>query len=705
MNATTPTFRTLSGRPAWPTGRRSSVSVSARDLGLESLPTGPLALAWGDGSLGGLTLPRGFALDGRSRLYLLDPFDEHDSTGQRIRRYQPRSRTFEPLPALGGWGSDPRRFRNASNISIAGTRLFIADTGNRRVQVMSLDTGHLLYVWPLDDEAATDADAGLDVASAGETTFILDGSTGRVFRHLPGEDEPTPVIRASGAQRWSRIAIDLHGRTYLFDPVRGVLDVYDEDGHRQEVADAGDVRDRFEPPALTLIHDQRGGASAQYFRIPAAVAAGHEGLIFDRRGRQAQIAAADRIEPKRYREHGTWISSAIDSGIHACQWHRLDVQIPRLPPGTEVVVSTFASDLGTGHPHEGSPLWQPCLRACREGPHDALVQSREGQYLWVSVQLKSDGFDTPRVQSLDAHFPRDSYLRFLPAVYSADDEGRWFLERFLSIVQTEWDDIEQRVRDVRRYFDVDATPASGGWLETLGRWMAVQLEQTWTPEQKRNLLRVSKRLLGRRGTAAGLRAFVQAYLQNMTGLSPERQANWPVILEGFRQRNHVLAGATRTGRAAAAALWSDSVVGRPQLDVFSQEGAMRLVSTGDPGRDLFHTYSHRFTVSVPAAWVRSADDERMLRRAIDAEKPAHTAYELRLVPSRFRVGVQSTVGVDTILGDRPRARLAGGCGSDRAPGRPPHSRLGYDTVLGGAARPPRPVQIPHSRIGLDTILN
>ena len=86
------------------------------------------------------------------------------------------------------------------------------------------------------------------------------------------------------------------------------------------------------------------------------------------------------------------------------------------------------------------------------------------------------------------------------------------------------------------------------------------------------------------------------------------------------------------------------MVGRLQLGVYAREGEARLVSTGDPQRDLFHEYAHRFRVFVPAGWVRTAEQERMLRRAIEAEKPAHTAYDLCLVEPRFRVGVQSTVG-------------------------------------------------------------
>ena len=41
-----------------------------------------------------------------------------------------------------------------------------------------------------------------------------------------------------------------------------------------------------------------------------------------------------------------------------------------------------------------------------------------------------------------------------------------------------------------------------------------------------------------------------------------------------------------------------------------------VVSTRDPERDLFHQHAHRFRVFVPAAWVRTAEQERMLRRAM-----------------------------------------------------------------------------------------
>ena len=148
-------------------------------------------------------------------------------------------------------------------------------------------------------------------------------------------------------------------------------------------------------------------------------------------------------------------------------------------------------------------------------------------------------------------------------------------------------------------------------------------------------------------------------------------------------------------------------MGRLQLDVFAREGEVRLVSTGDPERDLFHAHAHRFQVFVPSAWLRSWQDEDMLRRALDTEKPAHTHYQLCLVAPRLRVGVQSTVGVDTIIGGYPVAVLAGAATLDALPAsRPPSQRLGYDTVLGGTPVRQGGMSLDsETQVGMTTVLS
>ena len=437
---------------------------------------------------------------------------------------------------------------------------------------------------------------------------------------------------------------------------------------------------------------------------------GRHGQTFDRSGQEVTVAPDEALGPPIYQTSGTWYSEPLDSRIHACLWHRVEIDVGRLPVGTRMRVSTYVDAEPRPLDEIREERWNPCLRLTApaqapsgdrgKGRRESLVQSREGRYLRLRVELGGDGYDTPTVEAIRIHFPRESYLRYLPAIFSAEDESRSFLERLLSVVQTEWDEVETAVAEFARHIDPDSVPA-GPFMTYLARWMALPLEGTWSWDQKRRLLAATPRLYPRRGTPDGVAEYLRIYLRNMTGIADDTPVAYAQIIEGFNERQRLMLG-VHGNMAAVSPLWGPDVVGRLQLDTHAQEGSAALVSTGDPERDLFHEYAHRFKVFVPAAWVRTASDERMLRRAIDAAKPAHTQYDLCLVEPRFRVGLQSTVGIDTLVGAYPEARLACSHEDEGAPSRAPRQRLGYDTVL--ARRPDDDAPVAPKRVGVDTIL-
>jgi hypothetical protein len=69
----------------------------------------------------------------------------------------------------------------------------------------------------------------------------------------------------------------------------------------------------------------------------------------------------------------------------------------------------------------------------------------------------------------------------------------------------------------------------------------------------------------------------------------------------------------------------------------------------------------------------------MVERLIRAESPAHTAAQIEWVEPRFRVGVQSMIGFDAVIGCYPQGIELG------------RDRLGKATVLtsaDGRDRPP-----------------
>ena len=66
------------------------------------------------------------------------------------------------------------------------------------------------------------------------------------------------------------------------------------------------------------------------------------------------------------------------------------------------------------------------------------------------------------------------------------------------------------------------------------------------------------------------------------------------------------------------------------------------------GYSLFEPTAHRFTALLPAAAV-DGTASRLLRRAIEAQKPAHTETHLCLMEPHMRIGIQSRLGVDAII--------------------------------------------------------
>jgi hypothetical protein len=200
------------------------------------------------------------------------------------------------------------------------------------------------------------------------------------------------------------------------------------------------------------------------------------------------------------------------------------------------------------------------------------------------------------------------------------------------------------------------------------------------------------------------------YLENLGFPLPEGQ---PALIEGFLRRRQIVSlSNSPLGRAGSGApLWSRGVVGRLQIGEYSIVGEARIISTGSPANEMFQMYAHRFELFVPADAIRTEDHEWMLRRAVEAAKPAHTSYNLNLVAPRFRVGVQSSVGLDTVIGVYPQLFLS--CdvsgfpvGERPAPSAPAQGRLGYDSVLGHTQGDDAGFRVTHkgTRTGVHTIL-
>jgi phage tail-like protein len=231
--------------------------------------------------------------------------------------------------------------------------------------------------------------------------------------------------------------------------------------------------------------------------------------------------------------------------------------------------------------------------------------------------------DTPQSNDLSR------YLDYLPAIFREPTEAGQppFLGRFLLAfeeiltgrgqaeagIEEILDGIPGRLAGVQRYFEPgpggavpDGQRAPRAFLEWLSGWVALALRADIDEPQQRQLIARAASLYRLRGTREGLAAMLSIYaLPN-----PD--------IEEF---------------ATAFQIGVSSTIGKDtQLD-------------GGPA------HFFRVTIRLPNPDLNEFARQREIATAIiDMEKPAHTYYELRVETPALQIGVQSTVGVDTLLG-------------------------------------------------------
>ena len=196
-------------------------------------------------------------------------------------------------------------------------------------------------------------------------------------------------------------------------------------------------------------------------------------------------------------------------------------------------------------------------------------------------------------------------------------------------------------------------------INWLGLLIDLTFDPSWPLERRRALVRAAMDLYRRRGTVGGLQRYVEIY----TGTTP-------TILEGFLARPQ-----------------QPAVLGNSKSTLGCGFSLVAATASQTVEASLAAAYAHRFTVLV---YPRNRCDVETLLPVVDrivaTNKPAHTVYTLSAIYPEARVGLQSTVGLDLVIGGgtAPRTQLGG----KPEPGRrePDGGVLGVDTVL-GARRP------------------
>ena len=738
-----PTSLLLDHATGWRFAEDTGLFETSRcELVLQEAPGSTRQLTEASGSFGGLAPPGNVACAPDGAIYLLD------ETRHVLKRFDPCACAFVAVGCLTRRGGGARELRGRGGIAIGGGALYVCDGGlDGRTRVGSNPHWNILR-------------ERLRAENHRVSVFDLDGFGLRGHLRPPASEfarwKPTAVAvdRRSGvwvtdganncvqnfslAGRWRKAVVGFNAPTEIACDRLGDLFVLDIDpATNQPRAQFLHVDGRFGTLPASV-----AAAARAFARLPFHVLANgtldmRECCInlcgtgwFAPDG--TPLAQAPTVPPRRYLASGVYRTTALDSGILACQWHRVAL-CGALPAGTWMKVETFAADqVYTDDQLAGFAVWSTVQArprppapvksnksAAAPWHWDALVRSPPGRYLWLRITLCGSGVQTPALRSAVVEFPRITSMQYLPAVFGAEATSADFSQRFVALYDHVMRSIECKVDTLACWFDPLSTPGRsvGGapidFLTWLASWIGLSLDRSWSEAKRRWLVKNAARLYPLRGTLKGLRGMLLLLLgwdqppvrwsrpatrptcapraDNCRPLSPcVTYEPPPLILEHFRLRRWLRLGAGRLGEEAT--LWGQRIVDRSQLDVNARVGETLVLTTPTPADDPVLVHANRFTVFVPAR-LRAPAPRRSLENLLRSESAAYLAYDIEYVEPRMRIGVQSMIGFDSVIGRVPEGVVLGANALGRAtvltaaPGAEPGARLGRTSRLGSGDAP------------------
>ena len=210
----------------------------------------------------------------------------------------------------------------------------------------------------------------------------------------------------------------------------------------------------------------------------------------------------------------------------------------------------------------------------------------------VLTDVEAGSETAPMAGLLRLRHPTANLLGSLPALYVQELGGAGqgfapyedppFFERFLRGFEDAKEPLNEMLSGLYRYFDADSAPAD--FLPWLATWVALDLDENWLQLKRRRLIKEAIWLYRWRGTRKGLSRYLEIY----SGVKPE------INDQPF----------------AGMRLGAGTLLGRD-------------TTLGGVGA---HTFV--VTLAVPDT---SAVSEDTLHLIIESQKPAHTAYDLRIV--------------------------------------------------------------------------
>jgi phage tail-like protein len=376
--------------------------------------------------------------------------------------------------------------------------------------------------------------------------FVLDSFEKQVYKIITSSGQISVFFKESTQVSIDEATdIDIGKRddyVYILDAKQKIILMINPEGLLERFVNLGNV-DHFVPSSVAVYDMDNifvGNTSDKEFPFPRKYSISgktellgysrpsHK-ILLNRNGNTLYVInLADRWIIKmelveRFVSSAIYISKALDSGIMGVQWHKfvLEHELPD-SSNNSIEVSYYASDNAAVPPPPSfssindSNQW---ITASVKNPVDSLMVDARGRYLWFKISLFSkDNLNTPKVYSIKAYLPRLSYLRYLPAIYQEDESSKEFLQRFLSLFETFFTDVDEEIISFTKFTDSNATPDD--FLPWLASWLALSIDENWTNKAIRELIKRAPALYRKRGTRKGLEEIMLIYLDHVPQRRP-----------------------------------------------------------------------------------------------------------------------------------------------------------------------------------------
>ena len=405
------------------------------------------------------------------------------------------------------------------------------------------------------------------------------------------------------------------------------------------------------------------------------------------------------------KEKGYFYSKTLDNGKEKSQWHGLTLE-GNIPPKTVIEVCYYSDDdlnkkknideilsdqkksikkkmddidneipkwigpeiLSISEKEKKENILNPEIFDPKQKINrlDMLFRENTRRYLWIKIALSTvDENLSPSINQMKVLYPRGSYLRYLPAIYQENPIGqedpvsRDFLERFLSIFETVFYDLETRIYDIFKYFDPDtaetsiydaykyfdpetAEAKSKDFLNWLASWMNIAVEDEWDENIRRRFIRDAYTLYKQKGTLSGIEKLIEIYTGKKPLIIEPSRIGKPMVLKEKGAFKLGINSMLLMTPVRGFRLGEDSILGRAALidgNIFEVSG------------DLFSSIAHWFTVVLDISLIDNTFNENMIKRILDHEKPAHTMYNL-IVTGDIKGSSEMYVGINTRMPDQ-----------------------------------------------------